>query len=176
MNLGHGNRCKICCSEGDTGPTGYVGLECPQAIGEPGPIGPKGEPDAVHIGKPSPFVGLLPDERKSAALPPCSPATIPSSPDSAQPRRVLGGYVSSLVLIAVLILKKIKTILRGSERPSHLENVIRASLYFCTKNVLPPLSHEEFESLYKLVWDNETKNQGYETAYIIDLFLETRKL
>lgn len=65
--------------------------------------------------------------REIAALPPCRPATIPSSPDSARPRRVLGGCVSPLVRLATLILRKIKTILQGSERPSPFASLLPCS-------------------------------------------------
>ena len=116
-----------------------------------------------------------------AALPPCSPAkSFPDSHGTDQRHRVLGGYVSPLRRMATLILGKIKTLWRGSQKPccqySSKDDAIRAALHICVDDAKPPLTEQEFESLYWLIIDNEARNAGFNAGQIISMYLEGRKL
>jgi len=116
-----------------------------------------------------------------AALPPCSPAkSSPSSHGTDQRRRVLWGYPSPLRRMATLILKKIRTILAGPQRPccqySSKDAAVRAALHSIVDGVEPPLTEQEFESLYCLIIDNEARNAGFNAGQIISMYLEGRKL
>ena len=116
-----------------------------------------------------------------AALPPCSSAkSFPDSHGTDQPRRVLGGYVSPLRKTATMILRKIRTILAGPQKPccqhSSKDAAVRAALHICVDNALPPLTEQEFESLYCLIIDNEARNAGFNAGQIISMYLEGRKL